>query len=427
MHEAITLQVGQCGNQVGNEFWKRIAEEHNIDSEGRQKTVTCDRKDKYFYQTDGDRYIPRAVLIDLEPRVINQCASFFSRENIFIAKEGGGAGNNWSHGHSVAHEVREDVMDVIQREAEACECLESLSIMHSVAGGTGSGFGSFLAQEIRDCFSKKIITSYAVLPSNEESSDVVVQPYNSVLTLGHIQQFCDSVILMDNHALGCVAMDSERTKTATFNVINSLIAGVVAFSNATIRFPGHTFCSGRAVLNCTVPVPGYKALVPSFTPFVCGDTERIVRKISAGEVIRRLFLPKTRLARYEDSSGHLSLAILNVLEGVESSGEVSRSTEMVLNRRQVSFVPWMPPFFHVALVNRQPFSGRVTGLALNNTTGVSFLLGKICSQFDMLRKKNAFIEIYKKFDANLAVFDSSREIIQQIIENYQQTTINCPI
>ena len=30
-----------------------------------------DRKDVFFYQSDDDHYIPRAVLIDLEPRVIN--------------------------------------------------------------------------------------------------------------------------------------------------------------------------------------------------------------------------------------------------------------------------------------------------------------------------------------------------------------------
>jgi len=30
-----------------------------------------DRKDVFFYQADDEHYIPRALLIDLEPRVIN--------------------------------------------------------------------------------------------------------------------------------------------------------------------------------------------------------------------------------------------------------------------------------------------------------------------------------------------------------------------
>lgn len=28
--EIITLQCGQCGNQVGTEFWKKLIQEHGI-------------------------------------------------------------------------------------------------------------------------------------------------------------------------------------------------------------------------------------------------------------------------------------------------------------------------------------------------------------------------------------------------------------
>jgi tubulin gamma len=30
-----------------------------------------DRKDVFFYQADDEHYVPRALLLDLEPRVIN--------------------------------------------------------------------------------------------------------------------------------------------------------------------------------------------------------------------------------------------------------------------------------------------------------------------------------------------------------------------
>jgi len=32
--EIITLQVGQCGNQVGMEFWKQLCLEHGISRDG---------------------------------------------------------------------------------------------------------------------------------------------------------------------------------------------------------------------------------------------------------------------------------------------------------------------------------------------------------------------------------------------------------
>ena len=33
--EIITLQCGQCGNQIGMEFWKQLCLEHGISMDGR--------------------------------------------------------------------------------------------------------------------------------------------------------------------------------------------------------------------------------------------------------------------------------------------------------------------------------------------------------------------------------------------------------
>lgn len=54
------------------EFWKQLCAEHGINSQGFLEdfaTDTSDRKDVFFYQADDDHYIPRSILIDMEPRV----------------------------------------------------------------------------------------------------------------------------------------------------------------------------------------------------------------------------------------------------------------------------------------------------------------------------------------------------------------------
>lgn len=61
--------------QVGSVFWQRLCAEHGINKEGileEWATEGGDRKDVFFYQADDEHYIPRAILIDLEPRV--RCA-----------------------------------------------------------------------------------------------------------------------------------------------------------------------------------------------------------------------------------------------------------------------------------------------------------------------------------------------------------------
>jgi hypothetical protein len=58
--------------KVGSQFWQQLCQEHGISQDGNLEdfaTEGGDRKDVFYYQSDDTRYIPRAILIDLEPRV----------------------------------------------------------------------------------------------------------------------------------------------------------------------------------------------------------------------------------------------------------------------------------------------------------------------------------------------------------------------
>lgn len=88
-----------------------------------------DRKDVFFYQADDEHYIPRSVLLDLEPRVINTIlaspySKLYNQENVFVSKNGGGAGNNWASGFSQGEKLSEEIFDIIDREADGSDSLE---------------------------------------------------------------------------------------------------------------------------------------------------------------------------------------------------------------------------------------------------------------------------------------------------------------
>lgn len=64
--------ISKTNNQVGSVFWQRLCAEHGISKDGileEWATEGGDRKDVFFYQADDEHYIPRALLVDLEPRV----------------------------------------------------------------------------------------------------------------------------------------------------------------------------------------------------------------------------------------------------------------------------------------------------------------------------------------------------------------------
>ena len=148
----------------------------------------------------------------------------YNAENIYISKDGGGAGNNWAFGHQAGEKVLDALIDIIDREADGSDSLEGFQLLHSIAGGTGSGLGSFLLERLNDHYPKKIIQTYSVFPANQEGvSDTVVQPYNSMLTLKRLTQSADSVVVLDNAALTSIAADTLHISNPSFDQTNQLV------------------------------------------------------------------------------------------------------------------------------------------------------------------------------------------------------------
>lgn len=56
--------------------------------------------------------------------------------------------------------------------------------------------------------------TYSVFPNWDHSNDVVVQPYNSLLTLKRLTLNADCVVVLDNTALNRIAVDRYNTLSA---------------------------------------------------------------------------------------------------------------------------------------------------------------------------------------------------------------------
>ena len=68
-------------------------------------------------------------MLDLEPRVINGIVNgpygnIYNPENFYVHKEGAGAGNNWAAGYAMGETVQDEVLDMIDREADGSDSLE---------------------------------------------------------------------------------------------------------------------------------------------------------------------------------------------------------------------------------------------------------------------------------------------------------------
>lgn len=92
----------------------------------------------------------------------------YNPENVFVSKDGGGAGNNWASGFSQGETLHEEVFDIIDREADGSDSLEGFVLCHSIAGGTGSGMGSYIMERLSDRYPKKLLQTYSVFPNQDE-------------------------------------------------------------------------------------------------------------------------------------------------------------------------------------------------------------------------------------------------------------------
>ena len=164
----------------------------------------------------------------------------FNPENVFVSPDGGGAGNNWASGYGQGEAVAEEILDMIDREAGYADSLDGFILAHAIAGGTGSGLGSALLEALADRYPKQLVQTFSVFPNAVEASDVVVQPYNSLLTLKRLATCADAVVVLDNAALDRAARVAARAggAGAAFAAANGLVSTVMAASTATLRFPG---------------------------------------------------------------------------------------------------------------------------------------------------------------------------------------------
>jgi hypothetical protein len=92
-----------------------------------------------------------------------------------------------NHHHSIT--FIEAAINSVRRELERCDTLDIINIVHSVAGGTGSGLGSRMTEVL--CHDIGISCNHSpkvmnTVVSPYENGEVIVQNYNAALTLSSL-------------------------------------------------------------------------------------------------------------------------------------------------------------------------------------------------------------------------------------------------
>lgn len=119
-------------------------------------------------------------------------------------------------------EFLETSVNCIRREIENCEGPPTLLIVHSLAGGTGSGLGTRITEACHDEFDDVTRINLAITPYH--FGEVVVQHYNALLSMAKISASSHATILFENEVAQNLCKQMRGIERPTLDDINAVIS-----------------------------------------------------------------------------------------------------------------------------------------------------------------------------------------------------------
>jgi len=424
MREIVQVQAGQCGNQIGAKFWEVICDEHNIDSSGQfvgEDKSVLDKINVYYNEVRKCRYVPRCILLDLEPGVLDSIRSGTQgklfRPDSFVFGQSG-AGNNWAKGHyTEGAELIDSVLDVVRKEAEGCDCLQGFQITHSLGGGTGSGMGTLLVSKIREEYPDRMLATFSVFPS-PKVSDTVVEPYNATLSVHQLVENADEVMVIDNEALYHICNKILKLTTPAYGDLNQLVSTAMSGITCSLRFPGQLNSDLRKLAVNLIPFPRLHFFMTGFAPLTALNTAQY-SNATVAELTGQLFDNRNMMCACDPKHGRY-LTASAIFRGQVSTKEVDDQMSSIQNKNSAYFVEWIPNNIKSSVVNTPPKGLKLSVTFLANTTAIQDVFKRVAEQFTMMFRRKAFLHWYTGEGMDEMEFTEAESNMNDLVSEYQQ-------
>jgi len=424
MREIVHIQAGQCGNQIGAKFWESMAVEHGIDEGGNyvgDNALQLERINVYFNEGMGGRYVPRAVLTDLEPGTMDsikggKIGKLFRPDNFVNGQSG--AGNNWAKGHyTEGAELVDNIMDVCRKESEGCDMLQGFQITHSMGGGTGAGMGTLLVSKIREEYPDRIMSTYSVIPS-PKVSDTVVEPYNATPSVHQLVENADQCFALDNEALYDICFRTLKLPNPSYADLNKLIANAIIGTTCSLRFPGQLNCDLRKLAVNMVPFPRLHFFLVGYAPITSKNSEAY-RVLSVQELTAQAFDAKNMMCAADPRHGrYLTCAMM--FRGVMSSKEVDDQMMNMVNKNSSYFVEWIPNNLKASICDIPPQESKMSSVFVGNSTAIQEAWKRVADQFTLMFRRKAFLHWYTGEGMDEMEFTEAESNLNDLVSEYQQ-------
>jgi tubulin beta len=405
-------------------FWEVVCKEQGVGSDGTfsgDDPSMAERLNVFYHEASSNKYVPRCVLFDLEPGVIDAVKAspmggLFRPDNLIHAQAG--AGNNWAKGHyTEGAELIDQVMDGVRKEAENTSALQGFQICQSLGGGTGSGMGTLLISKIREEYPDRMMCSYSVIPS-PKVSDTVVEPYNAVLSMHQLVENADMTYVLDNEALYDICFRTLKLPQPTYGDLNHLISAAMCGTTACIRFPGQLNADLRKIAVNLIPFPRLHFFMIGFCPLTSA-TNSAFRTLSVSDLTQQSFDPKNMMCAADPRNGKY-LSCSAMFRGKLSMKEIETEMVGVLAKNSAYFVEWIPNNVKTSSCDVPPVGMTMSTTMVGNTTAMQELWKRLSDQFAAMYKRKAFLHWYTGEGMDEMEFTEAESNLNDLIAEYQQ-------
>jgi len=438
MREVISIHVGQAGAQIGNSCWELYCLEHGINPDGtlsdtpNKSQFTHKDDDSYttfFSSSDTKRFVPRAVIVDLEPTVIDTIKQskhkdLYHPEQLISGKED--AANNYARGHyTIGKELIDTVLNRVRKLTENCSGLQGFMVFHSFGGGTGSGFTSLLMERLSVDYGKKSKLEFAVYPAPRVAT-AVVEPYNSILTTHTTLEHSDCAFMVDNEAIYDICRSHLGVERPNYESLNRIIAQVVSSITASLRFSGALNVDLNEFQTNLVPYPRIHFPLATYAPVV--SKERAGHEThSVQEITTACFEASNQMVKCDPKQGKYMACCL-LYRGDVVPKDVNAAIANIKMKRSIQFVDWCPTGFKVGINYEAPTVVPNADQAavpravcmLSNTTAIAEAWNRLNRKFDLMYAKRAFIHWYVGEGMEEGEFAEAREDLAALEKDYEE-------